>query len=66
MFKTLLLINVLDLQMLYQTTIPTAESNAESEDELNARGSVDSKSHETIPEELVSRKPGVDPKSMEA
>ena len=49
-----------------QTTIPTAESKEESEDELNARGSVDSKSQITILKELLFGNPGVDPKSMEA
>ncbi|KAJ0599067.1 hypothetical protein HanIR_Chr03g0100681 [Helianthus annuus] len=49
--------------MLYQTTIPKAESKGESVDELNARGSVDSRSHVTIPEELVYGKLGVDPKA---
>ncbi|KAJ0467971.1 hypothetical protein HanIR_Chr14g0691301 [Helianthus annuus] len=49
--------------MLYQTTILKAESKGESEDELNAKGSVDSMSHVTIPEELVYGKQGVDPKA---
>ena len=49
-----------------QTTIPTAESKGESEDKLNAMGSVHSRSQITILEELVYVKPGVDPKSTEA
>ena len=52
--------------MLYQTTIPIAESKGESEDELNARGSVDSRCQESILKELVTEKPGIDPKSTEA
>ncbi|KAM0000573.1 hypothetical protein Hdeb2414_s0423g00890311 [Helianthus debilis subsp. tardiflorus] len=52
--------------MLYQNTIPIAESKGESKDKLNANGSMDSRSHVTIPKELVHEKPGVDPKSTEA
>ncbi|KAM0056555.1 hypothetical protein Hdeb2414_s0006g00219731 [Helianthus debilis subsp. tardiflorus] len=48
--------------MLFQTTIPRAESKGESEDELNAKGSVH-RSQDSFPEELVTGKPGVDPKA---
>ncbi|KAJ0777887.1 hypothetical protein HanOQP8_Chr02g0076521 [Helianthus annuus] len=52
--------------MFFQTTIPTAESKGESKDELNTRGSVDSRCQESILKELVIGKPGVDPESTEA
>ncbi|XP_035832935.1 arp2/3 complex-activating protein rickA-like [Helianthus annuus] len=44
-------------EMLFKTAIPTTESKGKYEDELNARGSVDSKNQETILKELVYVKP---------
>ena len=46
-----------------RTTIPRAESKGESEDKLNAKGSVDSRSHVTILKELIYGNQGVDPKA---